>query len=126
MAYDWRYENSINSTKDYQDPDGNEHKYSAWRTNSSLSYFPDTVLYANDMNMLHHLDDKPQYDYLFFSIRQKKRFFKRDKKQDKDENLQLIKEAAKYNTDRAREALSILSETQIHQIRETMMRGREQ
>ncbi|CAB4130957.1 clamp loader small subunit [uncultured Caudovirales phage] len=123
MAYDWRYENSINSTKEYQDPDGNEHKYSAWRTNSSLSYFPDTVLYANDMNMLHHLDDKPQYDYLFFSIRQKKRFFKRDKKQDKDSNFALVQDHYKYNNARAREALQILTETQLDIIRQKEEKG---
>jgi Bacteriophage clamp loader A subunit len=123
MAYDWRYENSINFTKDYQDPDNNEYKYSAWRTNSSLSYFPDTVLYANEMNMLHHLDDKLQYDYLFFSIRQKKRFFKKDKKHEKDHNHDLVQGHYKYNNERTRESLKLLTDEQLDIIRKKEEKG---
>jgi hypothetical protein len=122
MAYDWRYENSINYTKEYQDPDNNEHKYSAWRTNSSLSIHSDTVLYANEMNMLHHLDNKPQYDYLFFSIRKKKRFAKREKRSE-DVNFDLIQQHYKYNNERTREALKILSEAQIDIIRQKEEKG---
>jgi hypothetical protein len=122
MAYDWRFENSINFTKDYQDPENNEMKYSAWRTNSSLSLHPDTVLYANEMNMLHHLDDKLQYDYLFFSIRKKKRFFKREKKSE-DVNFDLIRQHYKYNNERTREALTILTEGQIDIIKEKEEKG---
>jgi hypothetical protein len=122
MAYDWRYENSINYTKEYQDPDNNEHKYSAWRTNSSLSLHSDTVLYANEMNMLHHLDNKPQYDYLFFSIRKKKRFAKREKRSE-DVNFDLIQQHYKYNNERTREALKILSEAQIDIIRQKEEKG---
>lgn len=123
-AYDWRYENSINYSKEYQDPDNNEHKYSSWRTNSSLSYFPDTIMHANEMNTYHQLDDKLQYDYLFFSIRQKKRFFKRDKKT-QDNDLELVRDAYKYNIARAEEALSILNPSQIDQIRDLMTRGKQ-
>jgi hypothetical protein len=122
MAYDWRFENSINYTKEYQDPDNNEHKYSAWRTNSSLSLHSDTVLYANEMNMLHHLDNKPQYDYLFFSIRKKKRFAKREKRSE-DVNFDLIQQHYKYNNERTREALKILSEAQIDIIKQKEEKG---
>lgn len=122
MAYDWRYENSINFTKEYQDPDDNEYKYSAWRTNTSLSLHPDTILYVNDMNLLHHLDEKPQYDYLFFSIRKKKRFAKREKKEE-DAVFDLIQQHYKYNNERTREVLRILTPDQIDIIRQKEEKG---
>ena len=67
--YDWRYENSIGSTKDYQQVEGPvEFPYSPWRTNSVFSNYIDTIIYANQMNLNNVLDSKLQYDYLFFSI----------------------------------------------------------
>ena len=123
MAYDWRYENSINFTKEYHETEGNvEHKYAPWRTNSSLSYFPDTILYANEMNMNAHLDNKLQYDYLFNSVRKKKRFFRRDKNQENDVFL-LVQSHYKYNNERTREVLKILTDEQIVAIREKEEKG---
>ena len=101
-----------------------ESAYVPFITNRTLSYFPDTVMHANEMNTYHQLDDKLQYDYLFFSIRQKKRFFKRDKKT-QDNDLELVRDAYKYNIARAEEALSILNPSQIEQIRDLMTRGKQ-
>ena len=64
--YDWRFENSIMSNKQYQDTDGViEHKYSCWRTNTVLSNFVDTIMQANEMNINPTLDERLQYDFLF-------------------------------------------------------------
>lgn len=115
--YDWRYENSIQQTKEYHDPDGLvEHKYSAWRTNGIMSNFIDTVLHANEMNTHYHLDNKLQYDYLFHSVRKKKRFFKRTKApttKDSEAAFAAVQSFYKYNNERTREALRILTQDQI-------------
>lgn len=122
-GYDWRYENSINYTKEYHETEGLvEHRYSPWRTNSSLSFFADTVLYANDMNMYSFLDSKLQYEYLLHSVRKRKRFFKRDKKHD-DVNHSLIRDHYKYSDARAREALRLLTDEQLAAIREKEEKG---
>ena len=55
--------------------------YNAYLTNKSLSYFPDTLFYANEMNVMNHTDKRLQYSYLLNSIRPKKRFSKWVKKQ---------------------------------------------
>lgn len=64
---------SINYTKeDILDPNGKD--YVPFIVNKSLSYFMDTVAYANEMNKYPFLDKRMQYDYLKGSIRKRKRF----------------------------------------------------
>ena len=61
----FEYVNSINMTKkDLMVDDIAEKGYAPFMINRSLSYFNDTVLMANEMNMHHHLDNKLQYSFL--------------------------------------------------------------
>lgn len=121
--YDWRYENSINFTKQYIDCSGHvEHKYVPWRTNSALSNFADTVLHANEMNINHQLDSRMQYDYLFHSIRKRKRFFKKAK-QETHPDFELISSIYKYNAAKTKEALSILTPEQLNILRQKQEKG---
>lgn len=121
--YDWRYENSINHTKQYLETEGNvEFPYNSWRTNSTLSNYVDTVIHANMMNMNGHLDKKLQYDYLFHSIRAKKRFFKKTKPLDNSDFL-IIKDYYKYNNRRTLEVLDILTKEQIKIIKNRKDKG---
>ena len=50
------------------DPDM-EKKYVPFMVNRSLSYFPDTVYMANEMNRYHHLDSKLQFQFLLNIVR---------------------------------------------------------
>ena len=80
------------------------------------------ILLANEMNMRHHTDNKLQYDYLINRIRPRKRFKKWDKKLD-NEHIQLIKEYYSCSNDKARVALSLLSEQQLNIIRKKLHKG---
>jgi len=121
MSYDWSYENSILQTKKYVEPNEKE-QYSKFRTNTVLSNHVDTVLYANEMNMYPYINDKMHYDYMFNSIRAKKRFFKR-KKQVNHQNVSLISEYYKYNRKKALEAIQILTDEQLETIKEKLEKG---
>lgn len=122
--YDWRFENSIQYTKNYQQTEGIlEHKYVPWRTNYVLSNFVDTILYANEMNIHHTLDHKLQYDFLFNSIRPKKRFFKKTTINSKNKYFDIIQKYYKYNDVRTKEVLSILTEKQIELIIKSLEEG---
>lgn len=121
MSYDWSYENSILQTKKYVEPNEKE-QYSKFRTNTVLSNHVDTVLYANEMNMYPYINDKMHYDYMFSSIRAKKRFFKR-KKQVNHQNVSLISEYYKYNRKKALEAIQILTDEQLETIKEKLEKG---
>ena len=99
-----------------------EEMYSPFITNRALSQFIDCILLANEMNTRHHVDNKLQYDYLINRIRPRKRFKKWDKKQD-NEDIQLIKEYYSCNNDKARVALSLLSEQHLNIIRKKLNKG---
>jgi hypothetical protein len=93
-----------------------EKDYLPFIVNASLSYFPDTIEYANMMNMNHHLDNKLQYSFYLNSVRPKKRFSKWAKKID-DENLDAVVKYFGYNRTKAKEVIKLLSPEQIEEIK---------
>lgn len=99
-----------------------EKGYVGFIVNKSLSYFPDTVMYANEMNINHHLDNKLQFHYLLNSVRPKKRFSKWVKKQE-DNDLDAVIQYYGYNREKAEQALSLLSPEQLEQIRQRLNKG---
>jgi Bacteriophage clamp loader A subunit len=118
--------NSINEHKDLlsnaEDPEAVEKDYAPWIINRGLSFFSDTVNIVNFVNINHHLDKKLQYAFLINTIRPKKRFSKWFKKE-KDSCLDLVKEAFGYSDKKAEAALSILSPSQIKEIKRRLSKG---
>ena len=116
--------NSINSTKkNLMDVDiDTEKSYNSFLVNRSLSYFPDTVLMSNEMNRLHHLDSKMQYDFLINIVRKKKRFSKWDKPEERAD-LECVKEYFGYSESKAKQAIVLLTESQIKTIKNKVSRG---
>ena len=49
-----------------------EKKYPAYIVNKALSAFPDCILYVNEMNRMHYLDKRLQFQFFLNSIRPKK------------------------------------------------------
>jgi hypothetical protein len=74
------------------------------------------------MNSHHHLDAKLQNDYLINNIRPKKRFAKWVKKLSEDD-LEVVKSYYGYSDEKARQALSILSNDQLTLIKEKQNKG---
>jgi hypothetical protein len=116
--------NSINFEKKnlFEDPQAKK-DYNAFIVNRGLSYFPDTVLYANEMNRNHHIDKDCQFFFLLNSISKKKRFSKWAKKEANTESLTLVMEYYKYSSERAKEALSVLTDEQLVMIKEKLYKG---
>lgn len=109
--------NAINYDKTpLLEDDLQEKSYVPFVINRSLSYFPDTILYANQVNHYNQLDKKMQFDYLRLSLRPRKRFSKWIKSQEEDD-LQLIKDHYNYSNERATEVLRVLTPNQIEDIR---------
>jgi hypothetical protein len=116
--------NSINNTKvNLMEQDEEvETKYNSFLTNRSLSYFPDTVLMSNEMNRLHHLDNKMQYDFLINIVRKKKRFSKWDKPEQRDD-IECVKRYFGYSETKAKQVVGLLSESQITTIKSKVFIG---
>lgn len=117
------YVNAINdSKKDIMVDDVTEKAYNAFTINRSLSYFNDTVLAANEMNRLHHLDKKLQFAFLINIVRKRKRFSKWDKPELVND-VEVVKEYYGYSNEKARQVLPLLTSDQILNLREKVQKG---
>lgn len=119
------YLNAINySKKDLMDTEDEqvEKKYLPFIINRCLSYFPDTILQANEMNQHSHLDKKMQFDFFRHSTRARKRFSKW-LKPEKSEQLEAVKSYYGYSNKSADEVMSILSPEQLEHICFVVQKG---
>ena len=80
-----------------------------------LSYFPDTLFAANEMNTRPLIDSKMHFDFLRGSVRPRKRFSKWLKRED-DSRVAALVEYYGMSSRKAREALSVLSEADLEEI----------
>lgn len=86
----------------------------------AFSYFPDTCLQANEMNLRsssrHNLSKKMIYDYLNNSIDKSNRFSKWEKPI-KDDSIELIKRVYGYTTKKAIEVVKFFSENDLEELK---------
>tara|TARA_A100001011_G_scaffold398900_1_gene505078 strand:+ start:2688 stop:3083 length:396 start_codon:yes stop_codon:yes gene_type:complete len=119
------YLNSINYTKEHlldSEDEQWEKKYPPFIINKCVAPFPDTILLVNELNQLHHVDKKLQYDFLLNSLRSRKRYTPWMKAK-KLKNLEYVKEFYGYNNEKAKIALDILTDEQISAIKQKMIKG---
>lgn len=95
-----------------------EKEYNPFIINRSLSYHRDCIIYANEMNRRHFLDKKMQNDFLLNTVRSQKRPFAKWIKSEKSENIECVKAYFGFSDSKAKEALRLLSEEQIQQLKE--------
>ncbi len=118
------YLKTINYTKEnlmLVDP-LSESKYPPFIVNKSLSYFTDTVLYANEMNRHAHLDNRLQYDYYIHAVRKRKRFSRWDKNE-KSDKFDLLKEYYGYSDRKINEVMDLISDEELNTIKELVDTG---
>ena len=119
----FEYANAINYTKrDIMVDDIAEKAYNPFMINRQLSYFPDTVLAANEMNRHHHVDNRLQFDFFINIIRKRKRFSKWFKPE-QISDLETVKEYYGYSNEKARQVLTLLSTEQINELKTKVAKG---
>ena len=119
----FEFANAINYTKkNIMVDDIAEKSYSSYMINRQLSYFPDTVLAANEMNRNHHLDNRLQFDFFINIIRKRKRFSKWFKPE-QISDLETIKQYYGYSNEKARQVLTLLSTEQINELKNKVVKG---
>jgi hypothetical protein len=117
------FANSINHSKDNLIVDDwSEKQYNPFIVNKAMSYGPDTVIAANEMNSRPHIPHKMQYDFLMHIVRPKKRYNKW-MKPEKEENIEIVKEYFGYGNTKAQQALRILSQADLEGIRRRLSKG---
>jgi hypothetical protein len=103
----------INLLEDEQ----NEKFYVPFMINKGFSYFADTILYANEMNIHHELPKDAQFLYYRESLRPAKRFSKWFKPE-KNDDLDMLRKKYSCSVEVAKQYLKILTEDQLKEIHE--------
>lgn len=114
---------SILKTKQHVITENNEGDYVPFVVNRYLSFHYDCVLYANQMNMHNNADKLLQYHYLINNVRGYRRPFQKWLKKETVDNLNLVKEYYNYSNEKAKEAMSILTDDQINEIKKKLDKG---
>lgn len=109
------YLNTITYSKQDIMTEDNESQYPAFIINRGLGFGADTVIAANEMNSRTHIDYRMQYDFLRAVIRKSKRYNKWIKAE--ESNLEAVKEYFGYSYNKAKEALTLLSDKEIAEIK---------
>ena len=119
----FEFVNAINYTKkNIMVDDITEKAYAPYMVNRQLSYFPDTVLAANEMNRNHHLDNRLQFDFFINIIRKRKRFSKWYKPETVSD-LDAVKKYYGYSNEKARQVLTLLSPEHINELKRKVTTG---
>ena len=119
----FEYCNAINYTKkNIMIDDVAEKAYAPYMVNRQLSYFNDTVLAANEMNLKHHIDNRLQFDFFINIVRKRKRFSKWYKPETISD-LDAVKKYYGYSNEKARQVLTLLSPEHINELKRKVTTG---
>ena len=90
--------------------------YNAFLVNRALSYFSDTVFFANEMNKCSHLTPKMQYDFLRHIVHKRNRF-KSTKWSKTSEDIKTVASYFGYTYKKAQQAILILGDDLVKRIK---------
>ena len=91
--------------------------YNQWVINEIFSQYPECLLYVNKVNRA-GISDAMHYEYMLSAIKPRKRpFVKLNKKKRTHEDAVLIAQIYKYSIDKAKAALSVLTDEQLAAIK---------
>ena len=100
-----------------------EKSYPHFMVGRALSNYPDTVLIANEINKYPHIDNKLKYEFCLNMVKPYKRPYVKWHKKAVADDLKVIKEYYGYSDAKAYEALSVLSQDQITELRKRTYKG---
>lgn len=103
-------------------PEMMESQYNPFIVNRGFSYFEDTILHANEMNMRSHLFEDAQYRYYLGVLRTRNRFSKWHKAE-KNKDLDAIQEVYAVSRTVAKQYLKVLSKDQLTMVHKKLEKG---
>lgn len=129
MANPFDYMTRINK-KEGIDPRENLNEfhgvYSQYLANRNFSYFVDTILSAQDMNIRglpdYGIDDLTHFDYMNESIKKGVRYGKWDKP-NKSDTIDLICSVYNYTVKKANEVIDLFTDEDIKQLKQKIYEG---
>lgn len=121
MSNVFDYIKAINQKTDIEFDSEFEEVYSQFVVGRQFSYFPETVLVAQEANLM-QLTNKQHFQYLNNTIEKGNRFCKWDKAI-KHESLDIIKRYYGYSTKLALEVIDLFTEDDINNIKNKLDEG---
>lgn len=118
MSNVFDYVKSINEKTEKLDIDG----YVPYIINKAFSFMPETLFYADSMNINSHIDAQMQYDFYYYALPKKKRFGKWTKKK-VIPDIATIREYYNCSYQKAIEYSKILTDEQIVILKHRMDKG---
>ena len=113
------YVKEINTKSDYSyDMTG----YVPFLVNRAFAMHLDTIMLAEEMNHYHQLIPQIQYEFYFTAVRKGRRFGF-PKKVEEHPQLKVVMEYFNYSKIKAEQALEILSESDLCEIRKSLDKG---
>lgn len=97
-------------------PDSIEKAYVPFVVNRSLSYFKDTVIFANEMNIHHTLPNRMQYDFYRNMVTAKRRFSKWSKKANASADIKIIQKEYGYSREKAEAVYALFDNEKINKL----------
>ena len=97
-------------------PDSIEKSYVPFVINRSFSYFRDTVIFANEMNINHTLPSRMQYDFYRNMVTPKRRFSKWSKRADATDDVEIIQKEYGYSREKAETVYPLFSKKEINKL----------
>jgi hypothetical protein len=97
--------------------------YKPYLVNRALSYHLDCVAYVQELNCRPWIDSDLQYSYLLNTIRPMKRKFQPWQKTSADKDIECVKAYFGYSNQKAKEALRILNDEQIAELKRITDKG---
>ncbi len=115
----------IKSITETKEPiyEGNESSYNKFLINRGLSFNVDCILYLHEIDKYPELPDEVHYQFLLNSISKKRRYGKWVKKDTLPSDVELVKEAFGYSTEKAMIALELLTDKQLLELKDTIRKG---
>ena len=113
----------VNKKNLLQDDELATKEYAPFIVNRGLSLHLDCVLYANEMNLRPFIDKDQQFQFLLNIIRSMKRKFQPWQKSETDKNIECVKTYFGYSNEKAKQALRILTDEQIAEIKRKTDKG---
>jgi len=104
------------TTLEVVNPDSADKQYVPFVINRGLSYFKDTVLFANEMNLKANLPNRMQYDFYRNVVTAKKRFSKWGKKINTSEDIRLIQKEYNYSREKAESVYPLFNTKQLQSL----------
>jgi hypothetical protein len=105
-----------------EDPDS-EKDYVPFVTNRAFSYHADSLLAANEMNRLHHLDKAMQFKFLLNVLKPRKRYGGKWAKPAQVTEVEALMRVYGYGYREAEAALRVLAPEEIDLIRQAVQRA---